>query len=86
MVLDLRVAARLRDGRIVDFGVAVTAIADEVDDDIGAERVTIVRRDLRGANDGFSVFGVDVKDRNRQALGEIAIAEARGVRLFGRSR
>jgi hypothetical protein len=82
VVLDERVAARLRDGGVVDFAVAVAAIADEVDDNIGAELVAIVGGDGGDAHDSFGVFGVDVEDGNRKALGEIA-GEARGVRLIG---
>jgi hypothetical protein len=41
MAFDLRVAQRLGDGGVVDFAVAVAAIADEVDDDVGVELVAV---------------------------------------------
>ena len=43
VVLDEGVAARLGDGGIVDLGVAMAAVADEVDDDVGVEGVAVVR-------------------------------------------
>ena len=64
MVFDFLVAQRLRDGGIVDFAVAVAAIADEVDDDVGAEIVAVFGGHAGDANDCVGVFGVDVEDRD----------------------
>ena len=41
MLFDLFVEQRLGDGGIVDFAVAVTAVADEVDDHVSAELVAV---------------------------------------------
>ncbi len=82
VVLDEGVAARLGDGGVVDFGVAVAAVADEVDDDVGGEGVAVVGGEGGDADDGFGVLGVDVEDGDGQALGEVG-GEARAVGLFG---
>jgi hypothetical protein len=37
MLFDFFIKQRLRDGGIVDFAVAVAAVADEIDDYVGAE-------------------------------------------------
>ena len=42
MALDLCVAEGLSNGGIVNFAVAVAAIADQVDDNIGAEFVAVI--------------------------------------------
>ena len=78
MLLDLLVEQRLGDGGIVDFAVAVAAIADQIDDDVGAELVAVLGGHARDANDCVDIFGVDVEDRNRLAAGELR-SEARGV-------
>ena len=84
MLLDLLVEQRLRDGGIVDFAVAVAAVADQIDDYVGAELVAVFDGDARDADDGVDVFCVDVEDRNRLAARD-AGGEARGV-LFGVAR
>ncbi len=60
---------------------AVAAVADEIDDHVGAELVTVLGRDAGDADDGVDVFAVDVEDGNRLAARD-AGGEARGV-LFG---
>ncbi len=82
MVLDEGVAARLGDGGVVDLGVAVAAVANEVDDDIGVEGGAVVGGDGGDADYGFGVLGVDVEDGDGEALGEVG-GEARGVGLLG---
>ena len=62
MVLDDGVAARRGDRGVVDFGVSVTAIADEIDDDVGLEGMAIFDGKRCDAHDGFGVFRVDVED------------------------
>ena len=81
MLFDLLVEQRLRDGGIVDFAVAVAAVADQIDDDVGAEFVAVLGGDAGDADDGVNVFAVDVEDGNRLAARD-AGGEARGV-LFG---
>ena len=85
VVFDGGVAARLRDGGVVDFAVAVAAVADEVDDDVGVEALAVLGGDGGDAHDGVGVFGVDVEDGDGQALGEVG-GEAGGVGLLGRWR
>ena len=71
MIFDGGVAARLGDGGIVDFAVAVAAIADEVDDDIGVKAMTEFGGDGGDADDCVGILGVDVKDGDGQALGDV---------------
>jgi hypothetical protein len=61
--------------------VAVAAVADEVDDHVGAELVAVFGGEAGDADDGVGVFGVDVEDGNRLAARD-AGGEARGV-FFG---
>ena len=82
VVFDLCVAEGLGDGGVVDFAVAVAAVSDEVDDDVGVELVAILGSEGGDADDGGGIFGVDVEDGDGQALGEVG-GEARGVRFFG---
>ena len=82
MALDAAVAQRLGDGGVVDFGVAVTAIADEVDDHVAVEGVAVFGGKRGDAHDGSGIFGVDVEDGDGQAAREIG-GEARGVGLVG---
>src|SRR5216684_3581179 len=82
MILDALVKEGLRDGRIVDFAVAVAAIADDVHDDVAAEGGAIFRGKLSDAHHGVGVFGVDVEDRHGLAFGDIG-GEARGMLLRG---
>ena len=42
VVLDFGVAEGLGYGGVVDFGVAVAAVADEIDDDVGLEGVAVL--------------------------------------------
>ena len=62
VILDLGVAEGLGDGGVVDFGVAVAAVADEVNDDVGLEGLAVFGCEGRDADDGSRVFGVDVED------------------------
>ncbi len=47
VLLDGGVAARLGDGRVVGFVVAVATVADEVDDDVGVEALAVLGGDAR---------------------------------------
>ena len=84
VVLDPGVAEGLGDGGVVDFGVAVAAVADEVDDDVGVEGLAVFGGDGGDADDGLGVFCVDVEDGDGEALGEVG-GEARGVGFGGQS-
>src|ERR1035438_4046542 len=81
MLFDLLIEKRLRDGGVVDFAVAVAAVADEIDDYVGAELVAVFGSEAGDADDGVDVFAVDVEDRNRLAARD-AGGEAGRV-LFG---
>jgi hypothetical protein len=82
VVFDGGIAAGLGDGGVVDLAVAVAAIAEEVDDDIGVEAMAEFRSDSRDADDCVGVLGIDVEDGNWEALGDVG-GEARGVGLLG---
>ncbi len=87
MVFDLAIQDRLGDGRIVHFGVTMTPEADEIDHHVGAELVAIFERHAAGAHHRVGILAVDVKDGNRQALGQIG-REAAGIgigRIGGKS-
>jgi hypothetical protein len=82
MVFDLRVAQRLGDGGVVDFAVAVAAITDEVDDDVGMELVAVIGGEGGDAHDSCGVFSIDVEDGDGEALGQVG-GEARGIGFLG---
>ncbi len=82
VVLDLGITKGLGDGRVVDFGVAVATIADEVDDDVGVKGLAIFGCEGCDADHGCGIFGVDVEDGDGKALGEVG-REPRGVGLAG---
>src|SRR5271165_950384 len=82
MLLDAVVEERLRDGGVVDFAVAVAAIADQIDDDIGVEFSAIFGGQAADTNNSVGVLGIYVKNRDALAFGEIR-GEARGVLLRG---
>ncbi len=84
VVFDLRVAEGLGDGGVVDFGVAVAAIANEVDDDVGVEGLAVLGGECGDADDGLRVFGVDVEDGDGEALGEVWRSARSWIRLEGR--
>ena len=61
---------------------AVAAVADEVDDDVGVEALAVLGGDGGDAHGGVGIFAVDVEDGDGQTLGEVG-GEAGGVGLFG---
>jgi hypothetical protein len=63
---------RLRVGGLVLFVVAVAAVADQVDDDVVLEAAAVRHRQPDGRDAGLGVVGVDVDDREVEALGEVA--------------
>ena len=66
VILDARVANRLRDSRVVHFAVPVTTVAEQVDDDIGSECVAVFEREARNANDSVGVLCIHMEDGDRQ--------------------
>ena len=81
MLFNLFVEERLSDGGIVDFAVAVATVADQIDDDIGAELVAVFNCEASDANHRVHIFSIDVEDGDRLAARD-AGREARGM-LFG---
>src|SRR5208283_5972898 len=61
-VFDARVEERLGDGGVVNFTVAVAAIADEVDNHVGTEFRAVFGGEAADAHDGIGIFGVDMED------------------------
>ena len=80
MVLDALVQARLRDGGIVHFAVAMPAIADQVDDHVGTKFGAIFRGQTAHADHGIGIFRVDVENRHALAARD-ARSEMRRVFL-----
>ncbi len=71
MGLDFPVPQRLGNRGIVNLTVPMPAIADEIDHDGRAECVAIIQRDPAHPNDALKILGIDMENRNRQALGDI---------------
>ena len=71
MGFDFPVAQRLGNRGIVHLAVPVPAVADEIDHDGRAECVAIIERDPAHPNDGLKILGIDVENRNGQALRDI---------------
>ena len=69
---DLLRHQRLRVRRLVPFAVAEAAVADEVDEDVVAELVPVRHRQSDRRDRSLGVVGVDVDDRDVEALGQIA--------------
>src|SRR5579872_1042436 len=65
MIFDLLVKQRLRNRRVIDFAMPVPAISDKVDNDIGAESITIFCGKAAYANHRVHVLSIHVEDRNR---------------------
>ena len=78
MLFNLLVEQRLGDGGIVDFAVTVAAVADQVDDHVGAELVAVFGGEAGYADYGVHIFAVDVEDGDRLAARD-AGGEAGGV-------
>ena len=61
----------LRERSLVPLVVAMPAVADEVDDDVMAEAPAECEREPNRPDRGLRVVGVDVDDRDVEALGEV---------------
>lgn len=82
---DLRVHRRLRERRFVALVVAITAVADQIDEDVAPERHAIPERQARRVHARFGVVGVNVEDRNLEPAGHAAgVERAVGITGFGR--
>ena len=71
VLLDHRVHPRLRVGRLVPLVVAVSAVPDQVDDHVVAEFLAVHHRQASCGEACLGVVGVDVDDRDVEALREI---------------
>ena len=71
LLRDPRHHQRLRVGRLVLFLMAEAPVADEVDDDVVPELVPVGHREPDRGDRRLGVVGVDVDDRNVEALGEV---------------
>ena len=71
VLLDPRVHLGLRVGGLVGLVVAEAAVADEVDDDVVAELLAEREGQAHGGDARGRVVGVDVDDRDVEALGEV---------------
>ena len=72
LAVDPRGHERLRVRRLVAFVVPVTAVADEVDHDVVAEAAAERHRQPDRGDRRLGIVGVDVDDRDVEALGEVA--------------
>ncbi len=71
VLLDLRGHLRLRVGGLVGLVVAEAAVADEVDQDVVAELLAEREREAHRMDAGAHVVGVDVDDRDVEALRQV---------------
>ena len=62
---------RLGEAGVVELVVAVAAVADQVDDDVGVEGLPPGERQLGDQVDRLRVVGVDVEDRRVHRLGDV---------------
>ncbi len=79
----LLVHQRLRERRLVALVVAVAAVADHVDDDVAAERLAEVERQLGDVDARLGVLAVDVEDRHLDHLGDVGAVARRAARRAG---
>ena len=85
MLLDPLDHQRLRVGRLVPLVVAVAPVADEVDDDVVPEAAPEAEREPDRRDRRLGIVGVDVDDRDVEALGEVArVARRAPVGRIGR--
>ena len=84
-ILDLLVHDRLGERRLVALVVAVAAVAEHVDDDVLAERLAEIERQLGDVDDCLGILAVDVEDRHLDHLGDVgAVAGRAAVARGGR--
>src|SRR5881296_3354815 len=82
---DLLVHHRLREGRIIELVVPVTAVADEVDEDVLLEALAEADGEAGRLHRGLGVVAVHVEDGRLDDLGDVARVGGEAVRL-GRRR
>ena len=75
--LDAGVHLRLGEGRLVALIMAVAAVADDVEHDIGMEIHAIFGDQAGGPDHGFRIVAIHMDDRRLDALGHIGAVKAR---------
>ena len=84
MRLDARVQLGLGEERLVGLVVTVTAIANEVDQEVLAEACPICNRDAHRHHAGFGVIRIDMHNRHVESFRQIAgIVRAAGIDRIG---
>ena len=83
MIGDAGVEQRLREGWLVALVVAPAPIADQVNQEILVEALPVGMGQCGRGETGLRIVGVDVHDRDLEALGEVAGVEG-GARLVRR--
>ena len=83
-LVDERVHARLREGRLVGLVVSVAPVAHEVDDDVLVEGLAELERQRDDAHGRFGVVAVHVEDRRLHHLGDVRRVHARAAGLGSR--
>ena len=83
VLVDDLVHLRLGERRLVAFVVSPATVADQIDQEILAEGVAVLDRHAHRGQAAFRIVGIDMHDRNLEALGEIAGVAGR-ARIAGR--
>src|SRR6185369_8394917 len=81
VLLDRRIHERLGEARLIALIVAEAAVAPHVDDDVAAEGLPELDRELAAEGDGFGIVAVDVQDRRLDALGDVRRVRRRAPEL-----
>ena len=71
MLADRRIHQRLGEARLVALVVAEAAVAPHVDDDVAAEGLAELGRQLAAEGHRFRIVAVDVEDRRLDRLGDV---------------
>jgi hypothetical protein len=77
MVLDGLVQQRLGEGRLILFVVAISPVADQVDEDVLFELLAVGNSDLHALVEDVRSISVDVDDRSIDCLGDLGAVEGR---------
>src|SRR5438270_9916307 len=80
MILDRLVEQRLGHCGIVDFTMSMSPIANEINDDVAAEGISVIEGHAGDAHDGIHILAVHMENRNRLPLGNIG-CKTRRVQL-----
>src|SRR5437899_6504032 len=81
MVFDALVEFRLGNRGVINFAVAVTAVANNVDNDVAAKRGAILRGEFSATYDGVRTYAVHVENRDGLTFCQVR-SKARGMFLI----